>query len=206
MRVIGIKVNIITLQGGFMGNNKHKDYAINSVPENEKRSWHQMLFVWLGWVFATTNLMSGGIAGNGLTLKNAFLAILVGSSILAIVGVLQSIVGARTGLSTYVLCRYSFGSQGSNIISIVFSLVFVAWFGVGCNMAAEAAHAIIPINVHLLSLIFSCLMLTTALFGIKGLDFLSRISVPFVILVCIGGLTIVLKDTTFAELAAKEPT
>ncbi|MFV0503363.1 MAG: cytosine permease [Lachnospirales bacterium] len=188
-----------------MGDNKHRDHAINSVPESEKRNWKKMLFIWLGWVFATSNLMAGGIAGSGLPLKQALLAIFIGSFILAIVGTLQSVTAARTGLSTYVLCRYSFGYKGSDIISAVFSLIFVAWFGVGCNMAAEAAHAIIPINVRILALIFSCLMLTTALFGIKGLEFLSRISVPFVIVVCIWGLFIVLRDTNFAELAAKEP-
>ncbi|MDI8746333.1 cytosine permease, partial [Salmonella enterica subsp. enterica serovar Montevideo] len=46
-------------------------------------------------------------------------------------------IGAKTGLSTHLLARYSFGVKGSWLPSLLLGGTQVGWFGVGAPISAS---------------------------------------------------------------------
>lgn len=167
---------------------KHSDYAFETVPADKRQNWIQVSVVWAGFVLVTSNLITGSVAGSALPLSKAILAILLGNVVLAIIGILQSRAGCETNLSTYVLARYALGNKGSKLMSLVFIISYVGWYGVGIGLTASVAAAYIPINEHVIAFIFAVLFMSTALFGYNGLKVLSSFAVPFVMIVSALGL------------------
>ena len=65
-----------------------------------------------------------------------FLAVLFGNLLLGIYTAFLGFIGAKTGLSTHLLARYSFGVKGSWLPSLLLGGTQVGWFGVGVAMFA----------------------------------------------------------------------
>lgn len=180
-------------------------YSTEPVPQNLRKSWVGQMFVWVGWVFSVTGFMGGALIGSQQKLGSAILAIVLGMAVLAIIGVLQSSTGAKTGLSTYVLSRYAFGIVGSKIISFIFALTIIGWLAVGISVAADAASYILPFDPQAISFVFAIIMSITALFDYKGIEWLSRMVVPAIVVFLVFGLY---KATAggLASLFALDPT
>ncbi len=167
---------------------KHTDYAYDAVPADKRQNWLQLSVVWAGFVLVTSNLITGSVAGSALPLGKAILAIVLGNVVLAIIGMFQSRAGCETNLSTYVLARYALGVKGAKIMSLVFIINFVGWYGVGIGITASVASDYIPINEHIIAFAFAVIFMTTALYGYNGLKILSSFAVPFVMIVSALGL------------------
>jgi cytosine permease len=160
-------------------------------------------------VFAPT-LMAGASVGAAFPFSEFLLVLLLGSAVLGAYVAAIGFVGARTGLTTVVMSRYSFGTTGSKIVSLLLGGTQVGWYGVAVGtigqMTALAfgweswwAPAIIMVVVSLL-------MMLTALFGYEGMYWVSLISTPLILV-----LAFWLTFRGFAEVGgvsgmfAKEP-
>lgn len=182
---------------------EHKDHAFTPVPQCEKQTIRKMLFVWLGFVLSATNLMCGALVGGLLGLKQGIIAIVIGNLILALVSIGTSRIGSQTGLSTHVITRYSFGTKGSKLPSLLFAFAQIGWFGVVAGSAGDAIATPLGLNVTVVTLIISILMMSTAVLGFKALQKLSNVAVPLVILFCLVGLGLVFagNGTQFIDMA-----
>lgn len=154
------------------------DFALQPVPQAQKRGFWAMLAVMLGFTFFSASMWAGGTLGTGLTPGQFVLAVLAGNLILGTYTGLLSHVAATTGLSTHLLARYSFGKKGSHIASFLLGATQVGWFGVGVAMFALPVQKATGINLNLLILAGGLLMTSTAYFGFKALTVLSLIAVP----------------------------
>ena len=61
-------------------------------------------------------------------------------------------IGAKTGLTTHILARYSFGIRGSWLPSLLLGGTQVGWFGVGVAMFAIPVNKVTGIDVNYLIL------------------------------------------------------
>ena len=98
-------------------------------------------------------------------LLNFIYALLLGGIFLSIYTGILAYIGGRTGLSFDLLCRRAFGRFGSMLPSLLLTLTQIGWFGVCSAMLA------IPVY--------------TAYVGFKGLEILSYIAVPMILV--LGG-------------------
>ena len=64
--------------------------------------------------------------------------IIVGSLVLTFIGILTSVLGSRTRLSSYMLARIAFGTHGSTLLNLAFALSLRGWFGVNINLFGDA--------------------------------------------------------------------
>lgn len=133
-------------------------------------------------------MWTGGSLGTGLSFNDFFLAVLIGNLILGIYTSFLGYIGASTGLSTHLLARFSFGSKGSWLPSLLLGGTQVGWFGVGVAMFAIPVQKATGIDTNALIVISGLLMTVTVYFGISALMILSMVAVPAIAI--LGGYSV----------------
>lgn len=172
------------------------------------------------WKIALSNMLfSVSLPGliEGLDLAHAapranFLSgIAVGSVILTVIGVLTSVVGSRTRLSSYMLARIAFGSYGSTVLNLTFALSLIGWFGVNINLFGDAMAKVLEAlwGFHgpkwPIELVAGVLMTYTTLVGLRAINTLSTWIVPVLIAVCGLMLFIAVRHGSITDLLALAP-
>ena len=110
------------------------------------------------------------------------------SVIFSSVFTLHGYIGAKTGLTTHLLARFSFGVKGSWLPSLLLGGTQVGWFGVGVAMFAIPVGKATGLDINLLIAVSGLLMTVTVFFGISALTVLSVIAVPAI--ACLGGYSV----------------
>ncbi len=106
-------------------------------------------------------MWTGGTLGTGLTYHDFFLAVFFGNLLLGIYTAFLGYIGAKTGLSTHLLARYSFGVKGSWLPSLLLGSTQVGWFGVGVAMFAIPVSKATGIDANILIAVSGLLMTLT---------------------------------------------
>lgn len=176
------------------------NYSQQPVPSYARKSALALSAVMLGLTFFSASMWTGGKLGTGLSFNDFFLAVLIGNLMLGIYTSALGYIGARTGLSTHLLARYSFGVKGSWLPSLLLGGTQVGWFGVGVAMFAIPVSKATGIDTHVLILISGALMTVTVYFGIAGLTLLSAVAVPAIM--GLGGYSVWLAIEQTGGMAA----
>lgn len=90
-----------------------KNYSHGPVPISARKGGLALTFVMLGLTFFSASMWTGGALGTGLDFHDFFLAVLIGNLLLGIYTAFLGFIGSKTGLTTHLLARYSFGIKGS---------------------------------------------------------------------------------------------
>ncbi|AKJ40908.1 Cytosine permease [Pragia fontium] len=154
------------------------NYSQGPVPLTARKGVISLTFVMLGLTFFSASMWTGGTLGTGLSYHDFFLAVLFGNLLLGIYTAFLGYIGSKTGLSTHLLARYSFGIKGSWLPSFLLGGTQVGWFGVGVAMFAIPVSKATGLDTNMLILISGLLMTVTIFFGISALTILSIIAVP----------------------------
>lgn len=171
-----------------MAKNYDLDYSFQAVTDKDRRGLLSMFVIMLGFTFFSASMWTGGTLGIGLTGKEFIIAVFLGNLILGIFTGALAHIGAKTGLSTHLLAKYSFGEKGSYLGSFLLALTQIGWFGVGVAMFAIPVNKVTGIDVKLLVIVSGILMTFTAYFGIKAVTILSAIAVPSIAI--LGGTSV----------------
>ncbi|MFK4998938.1 cytosine permease [Bacillus sp. N9] len=155
-----------------------KEFSLQAVPQENRNGFWKILAVMLSLSFFSASMWSGGTLGTGLSFIQFIWIVLAGNLILGLYTGSLAYIAAKTGLSTHLLARYSFGEKGSYLSSLLLASTQVGWFGVGLAMFAVPVAKATGANVHLLIVIFGLLMTVSAIFGMKTLTILGFIAVP----------------------------
>ena len=127
-----------------------------------------MFFIMLGFTFFSASMSVGATMGNGLDLSEFIFSVLSGGIILAVYTGILGYIGCGTGLSFDLLARRSFGVAGSRLPS-------------GVAMFAFPAAEVLRVNPLLLIAAGGFCMTASAYFGIRGMEIVSYISVPLIL-------------------------
>jgi len=162
------------------------DYPVTPVPRSARRGVVSISVVLIGFTVFAPTLMAGASIGVGFPFAEFLAVLLVGSAVLGAYVAAIGFLGARTGLTTVVMSRYTFGTVGSKVVSLLLGGTQVGWYGVAVGsigqMTALAfgwesgwAPALVMIGV-------SALMMFTALYGYEGMYWVSLISTPLILI------------------------
>lgn len=162
-----------------MTNNTDDNFSQQAVPNSAKKGVVSLSFIMLSLTFFSASMWAGGTLGTGLEFGQFFIALFIGNLLLGVYSATLGYIGAKTGFSTHLLARFSFGLKGSWLPSFLLAGTQIGWFGVGLAMFAFPVSKATGINEYLLIGIFGLLMTITVAFeGIKALLYLSIIAVP----------------------------
>ena len=135
--------------------------------------------LWLGANVVVTTILTGMLLVPDLKFTQAMLIVLIGSGIGILPLVLVGLMGQRSGLTTMVLARGSYGVHGAKLPSLVNLLTLLAWSwiqallaGMSLNYAVE--HLTGYSNLPLFTILCETLVLLIALRGHLGIERVER--------------------------------
>lgn len=187
-----------------------RDYPVTPVPQHARKGVFSLMVVLLGFTVFTPTMLAGSSLGEAFGLSELVLVIAVGSLVLGTYVAFLGWIGARTGLTTVVMARYTLGSRGSKLASILLGGTQIGWYGVVIGMIGEltaqafgwesyAAKAAVMIAV-------SALMCATACYGYRGMYWVSLISTPLILILAFWVMFRSLEEVGgWAGLAAIQP-
>jgi cytosine permease len=187
-----------------------EDYSRHEVPRDKTRTWLSMGLIWSGVGISLGLLLTGGTIGDGMTLPAAAIAAFVGGIMLALIASATGIVGNRTHLSTAMISRFTFGKQAILLIAFIQALGSYGWFAVQLGLFGETAAVSWQsltggsLPGALFIIVGGLLMISTAIFGYKGIDILSKAAVPLLILLIGASVWRIMADSTISDVSALE--
>ncbi|ABW02645.1 purine-cytosine permease family protein [Caldivirga maquilingensis] len=160
------------------------DYSIEEVPIVERYGLYNVFLTLSASFGAIAVLFAGGVLGGGLNFTNAIIAVMVGNIILSIIGALSGVIGAYSGLSTYVGWRLPFGRVGGKLLGFALITITtgIGWFAVESWFFGVVMNEIYPNNpffsVWAAALWGGALMILSTYIGYRALSFLSYFILP----------------------------
>jgi cytosine permease len=143
---------------------------------------------------APTQFLVGATLGVGMSFGRAVLAVTLGCVILEVVAVLTGVIGAREGLSTTLLTRWTgFGSGGSALVGLVVAVTSAGWFGVQDSFFAQGLARTVGGPPQWAWCLAGGALVTAIV--VRGFALMRR--VPFV---TVPGLLVLVAYTAFREL------
>ena len=163
------------------------DYALRPVPQSERYGWVKMFFVWLCWNVVVGDLATGTALGSSLNFKDAMIALSVGDIVLVVMMISTVYIGAKTGLASMPLIRFTVGRVGTYIFSAIICFTSVGWFAVQLGFFGQIWSQYIPVSVPVLAIVGGVLMASTAIVGFKGMEKISTISaIPLLLFIMLA--------------------
>jgi cytosine permease len=156
------------------------DYSLSRVPEEGKNTLFRVVMIRLGVLSCLPVMMVGAQLGYGLPFWWGFVAVLIGSVILQVVGWALGTIAAKEGLSTSLLSRWTgFGKFGSTLIGIIIAIVCFGWFGIQNSVFAEGlAVATGVLNTQIWAVISGIGITFIVIFGFKAMGWTANIALP----------------------------
>jgi cytosine permease len=179
------------------------DFSLVRVPMEARLPMWEILLVRIGAFTCISQFMLGAALGYGMSLSQAFWATMFGSVILQVVSWLLGVAGAREGLSTSVLARWTgFGKYGSGIVSAVFAISLMGWFGVQNGVFANGLNTALGgmLGFPLAAAITGLFVTAIVVFGFKWLSWTAKIAVPGFLIVMAFGIYKVLENHSLSSL------
>lgn len=164
------------------------DYPLDPVPSHARKSLFSLAVVLLGFTFFTPTMVAGAQIGAGFSFGPLVGVLVLGSLVLGLyVGVIGW-MGARTNLTTAMMARYTFGTAGSKLSSLLLGGTQIGWYGVSvATLALLTAQALGwegDGTVRILMVVGGLVMGVTAYYGYKGMYALSLVAVPLLLVLC----------------------
>ena len=162
--------------------NNNDEFSNQRVPLSERKGWLNLLTVSLGYVFVVTSMQAGGNIGVGLNFRDAFLAILLSSVILAVLACVMGVIAAKSGLTLGLLSKYSFGKAGTYVPVAIVAITTIGWFSIDAYMIGQSTNALFSmVPIIPVAILGGIGMTLTALRGMKWMTYLSNLAVPLII-------------------------
>ena len=164
------------------------DFPLVEAPASGRKSVFSISMVLFSFTFFTGTMFAGGKLGISFSIVNLLWIAVIGNFLLALYAASLGWIAARSGLNTVLMGRFCFGEVGSKLADFILGFAELGWYAWGTATVAISLVKILGIPDVMtipLMILFGTLFCVTALVGYKGLDALSRVSVPlmFILLV-----------------------
>jgi cytosine permease len=187
------------------------DYPVTAVPAHARKSFFSVAVVLLGFTVFTPTMLAGAALGPAFTFNDLVLVIALGSLVLGTYVAIMGWIGARTGLTTVVMARYTLGTRGAKLSSVLLGGTQIGWYGVVVGTIGDLTAEALGWDSYgaraTVMILTSALMCATAYWGYRGMYWVSLVSTPLILILAFWVLARSLQEVGgFDGLAAVEPT
>lgn len=168
------------------------DYSRGRVPDAATVSSYRITAVMIGAMITLPVFVMGVELSQSLGIIRGIAAFSLAGAILAALAGATGILAANSRLTTWLILQYPFGTAGAKLVSAFIGVTILGWYGATVDIFARAVEAIVlelggeAVDRRLYLISASLLMTAVAFFGFKGLDRLSKLAVPIMLLVMTG--------------------
>ena len=174
------------------------DFPLSSVPENKRRGFWSLAVVLLGFTFYTGTMAAATTLGAAFNFKSLMWIIFWGDLILGAYASLLAYIAAKTGLTTSLMARYSFGKYGALWVDFLLGGTQVGWYGYSTALTAYALSTALGWDSKavaiVLMVIFGFAFCSTAFVGYRGMEILSYVAVPAMTILIFWSMSVAVKD------------
>lgn len=181
--------------------------ALKPITKEERQSWVSLAFVQAGICVCAVSFLEGALLAEAMPLWEAIFSGIIGYALVVIVMTIIGIQGSDLGMATCTLTESTFGKKGARyIVSIIFAINLIGWYGINNGICGEAfknflaEYVGIGIPLVASNIMWGIIMLLTAVYGMKAMEKLNFISIPFLMIIMAVGTVIALKEFGVANL------
>ncbi len=152
-----------------------EDYPLSAVPVAARKSIWSLAPLLMGFTLYSGKLFAGGRVGPAFRFwPDLVTLIVVGNLILGIYAALLGYIAAKSGLSTVLMARFSFGNVGSRWVDFLLGFTQIGWYAWGSALMAELANQLLGVPAGwnwLIILFFTYFFCSTAYIGYRALTY-----------------------------------
>ncbi|WP_432806469.1 cytosine permease [Rummeliibacillus stabekisii] len=195
---------------GFMD----QDQALDSIPESQRQHWLTPAMIFGGLEFTIPVLMVGASLAASFGLSSILVILIISLFGIQWVGnTLQGYIGAKTGRTSSVIAKTSFGSvQAKVLVGLTIFLVSLGWWAVQTAVAGNAISAMFGIDYKnnwigwaVVTVICGLLFALPSIIGYSSMKWTDYIAVPAGLLLIAGGIYYALKNTGWETISSWHP-
>jgi len=164
---------------------EQSDYPLSEVPNEARKGLLSTAVVLLGFTFFTATMWAGGSLGKAFSFGELMGVILLGNLLLGAYAATLAYIAAKSGLNSVLMGRLCFGEVGSKLSDVILGFTQIGWYAWGAATIVEVlvkTTGLSPAWSTPLIIFFGLAFCITAMVGYRGLDWLSRIAVPLMML------------------------
>ena len=185
------------------------DFPLSEAPRSARKGLLSISMVLFSFTFFTGTMFAGGKLGMAFNFVDMLWIAAIGNTLLALYAAALALIASRSGLNTVLMGRLCFGEAGSRLSDFLLGFAELGWYAWGTatvaivlvKMLGLAEGFTLPLMVF-----FGMGFSITAIIGYKGLDVLSRVSVPLMFVLLIVSMYIATQHVGgFSGLAAVIP-
>ncbi len=182
-----------------MDDTKHvdHDYPLSEVPAGARKGLVSTSILLFGFTFFTATMFAGGKMGMGLDFKTLIYASIAGNLLLGLYAAALGFIACRSGLNSVLMGRFCFGETGSKLSDFLLGFTQIGWYAWGTATIALVLVKMLDLPQSWtipLMILFGFGFSLTAFVGYKGLDLLSRVAVPAMLILLAISLWIATRD------------
>jgi len=178
-----------------------KDYPLSHVPKEARTGLVAVTGVLIGFTFFTPTMAAGARLGAAFQFSDLIWILLAGSAILGVYVATICAIGAKTGLTSVLLARYTLGSAGAKWADVILGGTQVLWYAITAEyMGILFAKGLGLLGWEIFFMVFwSVIMGATALYGFKSMAIVSYIAMPLMV-----ALVVIVTWLAFREVGSME--
>ncbi|MEM9536528.1 MAG: cytosine permease, partial [Cyanobacteria bacterium P01_E01_bin.45] len=132
--------------------------------------------------------------------------ILIGNLILGIYCAALGYIASKSGLTTVLMARFSFGNVGSRWVDFIMGFTQIGWYAFTTAVIVQVLMEILGIPATgfvniLLIFLFNYAFCATAYIGYRAIDWLSRLAVPAMLILVAVSLALAMRDFDASTVA-----
>ncbi|MDH0569415.1 cytosine permease [Pseudomonas oleovorans] len=185
------------------------DYPLSEVPSGARQGLFSTATLLFGFTFFTATMFAGGKIGMAFDFTTLLWAAVIGNLLLGLYAAVLGLIACRSGLNSVLMGRFCFGEVGSKLSDMLLGFTQIGWYAWGTATIAIVLVKILGLPESLtipLMVLFGFGFCVTAFIGYKGLDLLSRVAVPAMLVLLVASLWIATRDIGgMAGLLAVQP-
>ncbi len=190
----------MTNRGNLINQSKKaiEDFPLEEVPLDNRKSFWSLTSVLLGFTFFTATMWAGGALGTSFKFfPDLLLIIAAGNLLLGGYVAALGYIAYQSGLNTVMMGRFCFGEIGSKLTDVILGITQVGWYAWGTATIAIILTELLGFDKSFstyLMIFFGFAFCWTAVIGYKGLEKLSIVAVPLMIILIFLSIGISIKD------------
>ena len=164
-----------------------QDYPIDHVPASARRSFFSIAAVLLGITFFAPTMSTGAQIATAFRFTDLLWIVLVGNLVLGVYVALNCAIGAKTGLTSVMLSRYTLGVGGSKWADLLLGGTQIGWYAYVSAYTGElfATAFNLPGSAIWFTLLWAVIFGLTAIWGYKAMEKVAYVAVPALLLLVV---------------------
>lgn len=188
------------------------DAVRSRLPQSKRLGFWSNTFILWGLVLTVSSLLVGGLVGSQLSFREAMIVIAMAGVLNSVISILIGIIGTRTGYTSAMVFRFSYGNTGVILPNFIMSITTVVWFAVILNLTRDAFINVLGVTPEstflfwVITFAIGIIFLIPAYKTMKWIAFVDYVAVPAIVFILISTIWVALDiGGGLSAIIAKSP-